>query len=481
MSTAKDVGPEAAVYAAALRAAVNGFTAHGGTQREIAAAAHVAPATLSRYLSGERTAPSGFVAALDDFLTQSGWPLVAGMRAQLDELCALAHQASGSPAVQLAHLKEELERVRAEKQAGTAELAALREHADQLAASLHKAVEQARQAEQGRLALEERVTGQDNNLQHAQTYTQQLQDELTALHQQVVLIQQEVKVLRRQNKRLLEEHTAAPSSGSREKTTVSGASTQATGTKKKGSPSPGGTAGGGKKEKGRQAPNPPQPAHGHREQTPKARAQDTRARKTPVFTTSWTGNEDPKSYSENKRQIQAGVMALGGSVLLIGGLNHEAQFSANLLYILGGVFLAVAVALGDDMFPQKRMRSAMQARTLRLDHTGVTISDPSGEQHLHWAAIKKVSVHPTTKIYERVPLALHVQLRNTATAEAALLYRPAGWPLGSKPPEVCNRPVRTWDDEWVPLCVLGPLAGPDKTSLQNTLNAYLKKPLEGSW
>ncbi|MFD3777940.1 helix-turn-helix domain-containing protein [Streptomyces sp. NPDC058612] len=49
--------PRAAGPAAALRTAVSGFTAYGGTQREIAVAVHVSPAALSRYVSGERIPP----------------------------------------------------------------------------------------------------------------------------------------------------------------------------------------------------------------------------------------------------------------------------------------------------------------------------------------------------------------------------------------------------------------------------------------
>lgn len=74
MGEPKAVGLAAAAYAAALRAAVHGFTMQGGTQKEIAVAAHVAPATLSRYLSGDRVAPPTFVARLDSFLAERAGP-----------------------------------------------------------------------------------------------------------------------------------------------------------------------------------------------------------------------------------------------------------------------------------------------------------------------------------------------------------------------------------------------------------------------
>ncbi|PWS50889.1 hypothetical protein DLE01_15700 [Streptomyces sp. FT05W] len=479
---------------------MNGFTGQGGTQKEIAAAVHVAQATLSRYLGGERTAPVGFVVALEGFLARQGRPLEAGVRAELHELCALAHQASGSPAVQLAHLKEELvalqehadqldrlkdelAQVQAEKKVGKAELAALQEHADQLVASLHHALGKARDAEQERLALEERVAGQDRNLQYAQTYTRQLQAELTALQEQVVLIRQEVEVLRGQNKRLLEEHTASPSSGSREKTTVSGASTQATGAKKKGSPPPGDTTtGGGKKGKDRrQAPKRPRPANGPQEQTPQTGTQSTQDQERLVYTISWTGDEDPKTFSENKRESGGVVLSLTGLGFIVYALSHPEKGSAAVIYVVFGAIVALGIAMAEDMFPQNKMKSAMQARTLRLDHTGLNTSDPSGKQRIPWAAIKKISIHRTTTIYDRAPLALHVQLHTEATTEAERIYRPAGWPLAQDPPETCKRPVRTWSDEWVPVCVLGPLTGPDKTDLKNALVLYLREPPEGIW
>ncbi|MFD3762426.1 hypothetical protein [Streptomyces sp. NPDC058622] len=207
--------PRAAGPAAALRTAVSGFTAYGGTQREIAVAVHVSPAALSRYVSGERIAPHHFLVALDAFLTDRRRPLEAGVRERLEELCGRAHEASRSPAVQLAHLKEELARVRAEKQAGVAELAVLKSHADQLADELAQALERARQAEAKGGVLERRVTAQDSQLQDAHTYARRLRAELTAQHDQVVLVQREVETLRRQNQTLLDESTTTSAAAGR--------------------------------------------------------------------------------------------------------------------------------------------------------------------------------------------------------------------------------------------------------------------------
>ncbi|MFJ4767523.1 hypothetical protein ACIP88_00185 [Streptomyces uncialis] len=228
MEAPRAVGPAAAAYAAALRDAVSGFTSQGGTQKEIAVAAQVAPATLSRYLSGERIAPRGFLTALDGFLAGSGRPLEPQVLAELAELCGRAHEASRSPAVQLAHLQEELARVRGEKRATEAELRALKTHAEQLTEKLRHSLEQTRRAEDGRLVLEARVDDQDQRLQDAQVYTRRLQAELTAQHDQAVLVQREVEVLRHQNHRLLGEDPATDPAGQPHADAVSAMSTQIT-------------------------------------------------------------------------------------------------------------------------------------------------------------------------------------------------------------------------------------------------------------
>ncbi|MFB6808758.1 helix-turn-helix domain-containing protein [Streptomyces sp. NPDC056387] len=66
--------PVAAAYAAALREAVAGFTAAGGTQKAMADALHVSAAALSRYLSGDRIAPRETLRAMQAFLAARGLP-----------------------------------------------------------------------------------------------------------------------------------------------------------------------------------------------------------------------------------------------------------------------------------------------------------------------------------------------------------------------------------------------------------------------
>ncbi|WP_405689422.1 helix-turn-helix domain-containing protein [Streptomyces sp. NBC_01185] len=453
MGTAKGIGPEAAAYATALRAVVHGFTGRGGTQREIADSVHVSQAALSRYLSGERIAPRSFIAALEAFLAREARPLGAEVRARLDELCGLAHQASRSPAVQLAYLKGELARVQAKKNAGEAELAALQEHADQL----EQALRQARRSEEERRALEERVAGQANSLQHAETYTRQLQAELTTLQEQVVLIQREVKVLRRQNNILVEEEgTAAPGSGPQVETAVSGVSTQATGAGGGPAPSPGGTFAHGNKERG------------------------TSPSQTSAYTVSWTGDEDPRTFTKNGLAIPGSLLLVAALAVLYTAIEGSAKDNPAWAYTSSLIFLVGGAVLCGDMIPADKAKSAIPARTLSLDTCGLTASDTYGIQHFARTSIKKISIHHISeRINSRTPLALHLQLHWWSPDAHRKSGPPAEWPLEQDPPDACNRQPHTSPDTWVPVCVLGPLTEPDRTDLKNALALHLKRRIEG--
>ncbi|WUW26970.1 helix-turn-helix domain-containing protein (plasmid) [Streptomyces sp. NBC_01463] len=226
MDQPSSVGP-AAAYAATLRSAVADFVSHGGTQREIAKATQIAPATLSRYLSGDRIAPPHFLQMLETFLATAARPMPAAVRTQLEDLCGRAHEASRSPAVQLVYLREELAQVKGEKEATEQELEDLTTHAQQLTEELEAALEQARTAQSGQIELRARVGEQDQHLADAQNYARQLEAELTEQRDEALRLQREIKTLRGQNRRLIEESTTRSEKHSPE--TVSSVSTQATG------------------------------------------------------------------------------------------------------------------------------------------------------------------------------------------------------------------------------------------------------------
>ncbi|MFJ9933822.1 hypothetical protein ACIRSJ_11905 [Streptomyces virginiae] len=192
----------ASLYAAALRKGLTALFTAGGTQRGIAGALNVAPATLSRYLKGDRVAPREFLVSLRDYLIQQGMPWTPQEYKNLDALCSQAHASSGSPSVQLAQLKEELARLRAEQEqaqhVAEERLNGLEEQAGRLAEQLEWALERAKTAE-------DRVAEQDEALRHAQDYTHQMAAELDHQREQARKLQQEVEVLREQNRRLIEE------------------------------------------------------------------------------------------------------------------------------------------------------------------------------------------------------------------------------------------------------------------------------------
>ncbi|XQE90435.1 helix-turn-helix domain-containing protein [Streptomyces microflavus] len=216
-------GPAAgAAYAAALRDVVNGFLTAGGTQKDIAAALYISPAALSRYLSGDRVASYDFLRKLRAFLDERGMPWDQDTDELLDALCGQAHATSGSPAVQLVQIREELDRLRAEqrqtKQIADTRLAELETQARDLTTQLAQALDHARTTEGARALLQEQVHAQDESLRHAQDYIHQIEAELSEQRKQAHTLQKEVGVLRKQNQQLVEEQPR----------TVSGVSTQAT-------------------------------------------------------------------------------------------------------------------------------------------------------------------------------------------------------------------------------------------------------------
>ncbi|MFD3641513.1 helix-turn-helix domain-containing protein [Streptomyces griseus] len=225
MSGSQEVPAAAAAYAAALREVVDGFRAVGGTQKKLADALHVSPAALSRYLSGERIASYEFLRDLRVFLDGQGllWDLATGEL--LEALCGQAHAASGSPAVQLVQIREELARLREgrqeqqqAKQIADVRLAVLEAQVRELSGQLAQALRHARTTEGARALLQEQVHAQDESLRHAQDYIHQIEAELSEQREQARALQVEVGVLRKQNQQLVQEQAD----------TVSGVSTQVT-------------------------------------------------------------------------------------------------------------------------------------------------------------------------------------------------------------------------------------------------------------
>ncbi|MEU9165656.1 hypothetical protein AB0D29_35945 [Streptomyces sp. NPDC048424] len=205
-------GTDAYTYATALRKALDGYLAGGGTQAAIAKALSTSTASVSRYLSGERIAPREKLHALKAYLEAQSLPFPDGVWAELDELCGKAHLASGAAAVQRDHLKEELARACAEHQraqwSAKQQLHGLEQRADRLTEDLRQALARAQSAERTRRILQERVTVQDRSLRKAGDYIRSIEGELAQQKEQTGPLLTEVGVLREQNRRLVEEKPA---------------------------------------------------------------------------------------------------------------------------------------------------------------------------------------------------------------------------------------------------------------------------------
>ncbi|MFJ2109789.1 hypothetical protein ACIOHH_35060 [Streptomyces microflavus] len=207
-------GVPAKAYAGALREAVAGYLAAGGTQRAIANAVPVAYSTVSRYLSGDRILNATDLPKLRSFLAEQGHPMDDQAYGRLEDLCRAAHAASGSPATQLTQIQSDLARLTEEHSKALAELgdqaARMSELEDQAARLTELEDQAARLTGQLEQALDQ-IEKQNRNLEHAQGYTRQIEAELADQQKQADELRREVDVLRKQNRRLIEEQVPAVS------------------------------------------------------------------------------------------------------------------------------------------------------------------------------------------------------------------------------------------------------------------------------
>ncbi|MEV7114382.1 hypothetical protein [Streptomyces anulatus] len=122
----RPVGSEARRYGEALRAAVQAVLDSGtARQHQIAKEAHVSPTAVSRYFSGERVAPDGFVDSLAAFASRHGHPLAPEVREELHRLRRTA-EAAGPLSARLRHAQEQIEQLK--KKLAAAEETALGSH-----------------------------------------------------------------------------------------------------------------------------------------------------------------------------------------------------------------------------------------------------------------------------------------------------------------------------------------------------------------
>ncbi|MEV6260678.1 serine/threonine-protein kinase [Streptomyces sp. NPDC051784] len=199
---------------------------------------------------------------------------------------------------------------------------------------------------------------------------------------------------------------------------------------------------------------------------------DTRAA-AKIFEQSWTGDEDPRAFSEY-RSIGDQVVGYGFGILIFWGAMLS-DWNDNIV----GSWTAAAAGLLMLGFPSFRqwqhrrsLRQFMSRRTLRLHEGGVTTSDPFGTQHIPWAVIRHISLrHTETTISHHRLLALHVRLRAPQPGSPPpVLYRAAGQHLET---DATDRD----QGDWVPVCMVGPINGPRRVHLKNVVAAFTNRPL----
>ncbi|MET9588760.1 caspase family protein [Streptomyces sp. NPDC006539] len=202
------------------------------------------------------------------------------------------------------------------------------------------------------------------------------------------------------------------------------------------------------------------------------------------FEESWTGNEDPRAFSEHVADPEGyffcafGLFMLGSPLSMFGDWKGG-TIGAVICYIMGGLALLKFWRDVDPYWLPRGLRRSMRERTLSIGPAGITATDDAGRQHIPWSAIGKVAVrHADTTVRDYRPLALHLQMHGPNPEAPTVLFRPAGWPEGARLPAVCRGPQVPSSSDWVPVCVLGPLSGPRRVELKNAVAAHTKHPLE---
>ncbi|MFB7419804.1 caspase domain-containing protein [Streptomyces sp. NPDC056210] len=198
-----------------------------------------------------------------------------------------------------------------------------------------------------------------------------------------------------------------------------------------------------------------------------------------VFEASWTGDEKPLKFSNHEDRTRVALIpsTIGYLCLGVGSFLHAPGF----VYVLGLVFVLLGLDEDQGWFERWRLRRGLQARTLRVDAAGITVTDASGRQNVPWSVVAQVAVRRTeATVFEHQLEALHLHLQEPNFKAPMTLYRPAGWPNRTALPEVSRAPG--WED-WVPVCVLGPLPEPRRVDLKNVIAAHAEHPLEtyGCW
>ncbi|WP_405897901.1 serine/threonine protein kinase [Streptomyces sp. NBC_00727] len=199
-----------------------------------------------------------------------------------------------------------------------------------------------------------------------------------------------------------------------------------------------------------------------------------------AFTVSWTGDESPWSFCTHKTTTVWNQWVY--HLVLFAVFMTAAYLWGQGMRSAAGLELMFGAVFGYQFttwFMARTLKKQMAPRSLRVDKDGITTTDPFSTQHIPWAATTLARVHSTEASDGYAILALHLRLSEpTAGAPPSVLYRPAGWPGGIPVPEVSRGSEPPGQDDWVPVCVLGPLPEPRRIDLRNAVATHMKRPLE---
>lgn len=195
------------------------------------------------------------------------------------------------------------------------------------------------------------------------------------------------------------------------------------------------------------------------------------------FEESWTGGK-----GEPARQFSL-YDGAGRGLLLTLAITTIAVLvtkpARNWAIACGGIELALALLWWSlRQRSIRRLRQSMGSRSMRVGPEGISAADPTRTMTLRWSSIAEVGlIYTDAEASNCRLLALHVRLHDPesehAVVQSVAQSGPIGWP-------------QRWDyydvfdnrDDWIPVCVLGPLPDHRRAGMKNAVTSFAKRPME---
>lgn len=189
---------------------------------------------------------------------------------------------------------------------------------------------------------------------------------------------------------------------------------------------------------------------------------------SPAFQYSWAAGENLSGFSA----LPSALWGWPPVLVLVGGLFHDEIYPDG----NAGVSAIVAAALlllyySSLLLARRNVRLSLRVRMLAFYRHAVVVSDPSGSQSIPWKVIQEVGIR-YVKLDDVKLISFQVRLRGGYS----VMYRPAGWPENRALPAVCMNEYRT-EEDWLPVCLLGPLPTPLQMDLRKWVRAFVHLPL----